>query len=92
MIVAVIYVMWSLSLKDPERDMIWLLMIFFDFPAIYAYDPLLSYFSIPVLPAGSVVFGGLQWLLIGIVFDMILRNYVRKRRLHGTKHLTSQWS
>jgi hypothetical protein len=87
MILAVIYVMWSLSWKDPERDMIWLLMIFLDFPAIYAYDPLLSYFSIPVLPGGSVVFGGLEWLLVGVAFDMIARNCVRKHALRSTQNI-----
>ena len=87
MIVAGIYLMWSLSWKDPERDMIWLLMIFFDFPAIYAYDPLLGYFSIPALPAGSIVFGGVQWLLVGAFFDMILRNYARKHALRGTPNI-----
>jgi hypothetical protein len=87
LIVAAIYVMWSSSSKDPERDMIWLVMIFVDFPAIYAYDPLLGYFSIPVLPAGSIVFGGLQWLLVGALFDMILRNYARKHALRGTPNI-----
>jgi hypothetical protein len=84
MMVAGIYLM--------DRRMIWIFVIFVDFPVIYAYDPLLRYFSIPVLPAGSVVFGGLEWVLVGIVLDMTLRNYVRKRGLRGTKHLTNQWS
>ena len=67
--------------------MIWLVMIFVDFPAIYAYDPLLSYFSIPVLQAGSILFGGLEWLLVGFVLDIILRNYVRKHPLRGTQNI-----
>jgi hypothetical protein len=87
LIVVAIYVMWSSSWKDPERDMIWLVMIFVDFPAIYAYDPLLNYFSIPVLPAGSILFGGLQWLLVGLVLDVILKNYVRKHALRGTQNI-----
>jgi hypothetical protein len=86
-IVVTVYVMWSSSWKDPERDMIWLLMIFFDFPVIYAYDPLLSYASVSVLPAGSIVFGGLQWLFIGLVLDIILRSYVRKHALRWTQNI-----
>jgi hypothetical protein len=86
-IVAAIGIMWFLSWRDPERDMIWLVMIFVDFPAIYAYDPLLSFFSIPVLPAGSIIFGGLQWLLAGLVLDMIARNYARKHALRSTQNI-----
>ena len=87
LIVAAIYVMWSSSWKDPERDMIWLVMIFVDFPIIYAYDPLFSYLSISVLPIGATVFGGLQWLVVGGLFDMILRNYFRKHALRGTQNI-----
>ena len=87
LVVAAICVMWLLSWKDPERDMIWLVMIFVDFPAIYAYDSLLSYFSIPVLPTGSILFGGLQWLIVGLVFDIILKSYVRKHALRGTQNI-----
>ncbi len=67
--------------------MIWLVMIFVDCPVIYAYDALLSYFSIPVLPGGSILFGGLQWLLVGLVFDTILKNYVRKHALRSTQDI-----
>jgi hypothetical protein len=87
LVVAAIYVMWSSSWKDPERDMIWLVMVFVDFPVIYVYDPLLSYLSISVLPVGSIVFGGLQWLVVGALFDMILRNYFRKHALRGTQNI-----
>lgn len=87
LVVAAIYVMWLSSWKDPERDMIWLVMIFVDFPAIYAYDPLLSYLSIPVLPAGSVLFGGLQWLLVGVIFDLALRSSIRKHGLRSSTNI-----
>ena len=87
LIVAAIYVMWFSSWRDPERDMIWLVMIFVDFPAIYAYDPLLNYFSISVLPAGSILFGGLQWLLVGVIFDLALRSSIRKHALRGSTNI-----
>jgi len=67
--------------------MIWLVMIFVDFPAIYAYDPLLSYLSVPVLPAGSVLFGGLQWFLVGVIFDLALRSSIRKHALRSSTNI-----
>ena len=54
---------------------------------IYAYDALLRHFSIPVLPAGSIVFGGLYWLLVGVALDGIARKCVRKRARRGTPNI-----
>ena len=70
-----------------DRRMIWTFVILYDFPMIYAYDALLRHFSIPVLPAGSIVFGGLYWLLVGVALDGIARKCVRKRARRGTPNI-----
>ena len=79
MVLGIVYVTWLASYADPERDGIWLLMMFVDFPAIYAYAPIFDGDSTLLLATGAFLCGGLQWALMGMGLDFAFGPSIRKR-------------
>jgi hypothetical protein len=85
-IVLAFYVWWLLSAANPYNDMGWLIMAFVDFPIFFAYLPLVNHASGHLFALVAIVFGGVEWALIGLVFDLAWRSISRKPVLRGTKN------
>src|SRR4051812_895307 len=70
---AVLVILWVYSgSKDPNAPMIWLYPIGFDWPS----SLILAYSNIRTTPGITLwllLFGGLQWTLLGGLFDRFLR-------------------
>jgi hypothetical protein len=87
LLVIAFYICWVLSAWDVERDMSWLIMAFVDFPIFFAYIPLVNNASGDVFALTSILFGGLEWALVGFALDLACRRSIRKRALRGTQDI-----
>jgi hypothetical protein len=87
LLVIAFYSCWVLSAWDIERDMGWLIMAFVDFPIFFVYIPLVNYASGHVFALVAILFGGVEWTLIGLVFDYSLRSHVRKHAVRSTQDI-----
>jgi hypothetical protein len=87
LLVIAFYICWVLSAWDIERDMGWLMMAFVDFPVFFAYIPLVNYASGHVFALTSILFGGLEWGLVGLLFDLACRSSIGKHALRGTQDI-----
>jgi hypothetical protein len=70
---AVLFILWVYSgSKDPNTPMIWLYPIGFDWPSslILAYSSIRTTSGITL---SLLLLGGLQWTLLGGLFDRFLR-------------------
>ncbi|HYJ06717.1 MAG TPA: hypothetical protein VEX43_16395 [Chthoniobacterales bacterium] len=74
--VLLIYVQWATD-SDVERGMIWMTVFLIDLPSSYLY--LQRQDSIWLYAASAIFIGGLQWALIGALFDL-LRRLVRRKQ------------
>jgi hypothetical protein len=63
----------------------WLIMAFVDFPIFFAYLPLVDHASGHVIALAAIVFGGVGWVLVGLVLDFARRSIVRKFGLRSIK-------
>jgi len=65
----------------------WLIMAFVDFPIFFAYFPLVDHASGHVFALVAIMFGGVEWALVGLVFDFAWSSISRKLVLRGTKNV-----
>jgi hypothetical protein len=88
LLVLTIYVLW-LNNSDPpgEREMIWLLMWFVDFPIFFAYARLVNHASGLMTAIICIGIGGAEWIALGILIDLLRKTYVRKQVLRGTQNI-----
>ena len=86
-LVLAFYVWWLRSTGNPYNDMGWLIMAFVDFPIFFAYFPLVEHTSGHVFALVAIVFGGVEWALVGLVFDFALRTISRKFAVRATKNI-----
>jgi hypothetical protein len=56
----------------------WLIMAFVDFPIFFAYLPLVDHASGHIFALVAIVLGGVEWALVGLVFDFAWRSIRRK--------------
>ena len=81
------YLWWLRSTGNPYNDLGWLIMAFVDFPIFFAYLPLVDHASGHVFALVAIVFGGVEWALVGLVFDFARRSIRRKLVLRGPKNI-----
>ena len=86
-LVLAFYVWWLRSTGNPYNDLGWLIMAFVDFPIFFAYLPLVDRASGHVFALVAIVFGGVEWALVGLVFDFAWRSISRNLGLRGTKNI-----
>jgi len=90
-LVLAFYVCWLRSIANPYNDLGWLIMAFVDFPIFFAYRPLVDHASGHVFVLVAIVFGGVEWALVGLMFDFARRSISRKIRTSWHQnHLTSR--
>ena len=87
LVVLAFYVWWLLSAANPYNDMGWLIMAFVDFPIFFAYLPVVNQASGHVFALVAIAFGGVEWALIGLVFDFAWRSIRRKLVLRASKNI-----
>jgi len=83
-LVLAFYVWWLRSTGNPYNDLGWLIMAFVDFPIFFAYLPLVDHASGHVFALVAIVFGGVEWGLVGLVLDFARKSISRKVALRGT--------
>ena len=76
--VVLIYVLWTTS-SSIERGMIWMSVFLIDLPSSYLSFQLDRPGSTGLLALSAILIGGLQWALIGAIFDLI-RKAIRRNR------------
>ena len=86
-LVLAFYVWWLRSTGTPYNDLGWLIMAFVDFPIFFAYLPLVEHASGHAFAVVAILFGGLEWALVGLVFDLARRTISRKLSLRSTKNI-----
>lgn len=74
--VLLIYIQWASS-SSVERGMIWMTVFLIDLPSSYLFLHRPS--SMGLYAVSAVVIGGLQWALVGVLFDL-LRRFARRRQ------------
>src|SRR5215831_21341434 len=86
-LVLAFYVWWLRSSGNPYNDMGWLIMAFVDFPIFFAYLPLVDHASGHVFALVAILFGGVEWAFVGLVFDVAWRSIRRKLVLRSIKNI-----
>src|SRR5262249_18512688 len=81
------YVWWLPSAAKPYSELGWLLMAFVDFPIFLAYLPLVDHASGHVFALVAILFGGVEWAFVGLVFDVAWRSIRRKLVLRSIKNI-----
>ena len=79
--VLLIYIQWAID-SDVERGMIWMTVFLIDLPSSYLNLHLQRQDSMWLYAISAVVIGGLQWALVGALFDL-LRRLVRRKQQSG---------
>ena len=74
--VLLIYIQWAMD-TDVDRGMIWMTVFILDLPSSYLFFHRPDAMGLYALSA--VFIGGLQWALVGAVFDL-LRRFARRRQ------------
>ena len=74
--VLLIYVQWATD-SGVERGMIWMTVFLIDLPSSYLY--LQRQDSMWLYAVSAIFIGGLQWALVGALFDL-LRRFVRRKQ------------
>ena len=87
LLVLAFYLWWLVSSANPYNDMGWLIMAFVDFPIFFAYLPLVNHASGHAFALVAILFVGVEWALVGLVFDLARRSISRKFALRGTKNI-----
>jgi hypothetical protein len=62
-------------------------MAFVDFPIFLAYLPLVDHASGHVFALVAILFGGVEWAFVGLVFDLARRIISRKFAARATKNI-----
>lgn len=73
--VLLIYVQWAID-TDVERGMIWMTVFLIDLPVSYLYVH--RQYSMWPYALSAIFIGGLQWALVGALFDL-LRKFVGRK-------------
>jgi len=81
------YVWWLPSAGKPYSELGWLLMAFVDFPIFFAYLPVVDHASGHVFALVAILFGGVEWAFVGLVFDLARRIISRKFAARATKNI-----
>lgn len=76
--VLLIYIQWAMD-SDVERGMIWMTVFIIDLPSSYLYLYLQRQDSMWLYALSAIVISGLQWALVGALFDL-LRRLVRRKQ------------
>ena len=79
--VLLLYFAWRSS-TDPEREMMWLWPMVFDFPMSCLYA-LLEVHSHLVTAFTSIVLGGFEWAVVGSLLDLLRKRFFIKPSVRG---------
>jgi hypothetical protein len=80
-VVLLVYIQWATS-SSVERGMIWMTVFLLDLPSSYLF--LHRPDSIGLYAVSAVFIGGLQWALVGVLFDLLRRLVRRKQSRRGS--------
>lgn len=72
--ILLIYLLWATS-SSIERGMIWMTPFIIDFPSSYLFVDRPG--QVGLLAASAILIGGLQWVLVGALIDL-LRKAVKR--------------
>src|SRR5437016_1328081 len=81
LVVLLLYFAWRSS-TDPEREMMWLWPMVFDFPMSCLYA-LIEVRSHVVTAFTSIMFGGFEWAVVGSLLDLLRKRFFTKPSLRG---------
>jgi hypothetical protein len=85
-LVAIVYGLWATCPIEDDPQMVWLWAFLFDFPASLIYD----HIRVPsehLFPVIAVVFGGMQWGVVGAMIDLLRKHLVRRSTFHETRSI-----
>jgi hypothetical protein len=73
--------------SSPEPEMRWLWLLFLDVPVSGAYLRFVSFAHGELLALTSFFFGGAQWAIVGVGFDLLRKFFVRRSALRGARNI-----
>ena len=81
--VLLIYVQWAAD-TDVERGMIWMTVFLIDLPSSYLYVQ--RQHTMWPYALSAIFLGGLQWALVGVIFDLLRKLVARRQGKVGSKN------
>jgi hypothetical protein len=81
-----VYILWLASSHDGERDMIWIWAALLDLPVAALEDIVKPRFGLPAALT-CILIGGLPWVVVGLILDLLRRSLIRRASLRGTQNI-----